>query len=72
MSEDKETIAKMKVILAQAMKRVPDVVANGSYQMAVQYKSDYKKADKILKNSNAKANDLNWAINAMTANTIGY
>ena len=66
MNDEKEHIDRLKLALGQAMKRVPDAVANGSYQMAVQYKADYRKADKILKKANPKINELGWAIGAMT------
>lgn len=35
MIDDKEQIDRMKVALAEAMKRVPVSVTNGSYQRAV-------------------------------------
>jgi hypothetical protein len=66
MFDDKEQIDRMKLALAESMKRVPSSVANGSYQRAVQYKADYLKAQKILNKKNPKINDIGWAINAMT------
>jgi len=41
-------------------------VVNGDYKLAVQYKSDYCKAEKILKKNTPKPNDLHWAMYAMT------
>jgi hypothetical protein len=66
MFDDKEQIDRMKVALAETMKRIPDSVTNGSYQRAVQYKADYLKAQKILNKKTPKINDLGWAIDAMT------
>jgi hypothetical protein len=66
MNEDKEHIDRLKLVLSEAMRRVPPAVSNGSYQVAVQYKADYRKAEKILKKASPKINDLGWAINAMT------
>jgi hypothetical protein len=66
MTDEKEKIEEMKLSLAEAMRRVPASVANGSYQMAVQYKKDYAKADKIRNKKNPKINELGWAIGAMT------
>ena len=64
--DDKEQNDKMKLALAEAMKRVPASVASGSYQRAVQYKADYLKAQKILNKKTPKINELGWAITAMT------
>jgi hypothetical protein len=66
MNEDKEHTDRLKLVLGEAMKRVPSAVASGSYQVAVQYKADYRKAEKILKKPSPKIADLGWAINAMT------
>jgi len=65
MIDDKEQIDRMKIALAKAMKRVPESVANGSYQRAVQYKSDYLKAQKILNKKTPKINELGGALNTM-------
>jgi hypothetical protein len=66
MFEDKEQIDRMKIALAEAMKRVPASVIDGSYQQAVQYKANYQKAQKILNKKTPKINELGWAITAMT------
>ena len=65
MIDDKEQIDRMKEALAKAMKRVPESVTNGSYQQAVQYKSDYLKAQKILNKKTPKINELGGALNTM-------
>ena len=65
MIDDKEQIDRMKKALAEAMKRVPVSVIGGSYQRAVQYKSDFLKAQKILNKKTPKINELGWAITAM-------
>jgi len=65
MIDDKEQIDRMKEALAEAMKRVPESVTNGSYQRAVQYKADYLKAQKILKKKTPKINELGGALNTM-------
>lgn len=65
MFEDKEQIDRMKIALAEAMKRVPASVIDGSYQQAVKYKSDFLKAQKILSKKTPKINELGWAISAM-------
>jgi hypothetical protein len=65
MIDDKEQIDRMKVALAEAMKRAPEAVISGSYQQAVQYKVDYLKAQKILNKKTPKINELGWAISAM-------
>ena len=66
MTDEKEHIDRLKLVLGEAMKRIPPAVVNGSYQVAAQYKEDYRKAEKILKKASPKINDLGWAINAMT------
>jgi hypothetical protein len=65
MIDDKEQIDRMKEALAKAMKRVPESVIGGSYQRAVQYKSDFLKAQKILNNKTPKINELGSALNTM-------
>lgn len=65
MFEDKEQIDRMKIALAEAMKRVPASVIDGSYQQAVKYKADFLKAQKILSKKTPKINELGWAISAM-------
>lgn len=65
MFEDKEQIDRMKIALAEAMKRVPASVIDGSYQQAVKYKDDFLKAQKILNKKTPKINELGWAISAM-------
>lgn len=65
MIDDKEQIDRMKEALTKAMKRVPVSVIGGSYQRAVQYKSDFLKAQKILNKKTPKINELGWAISAM-------
>jgi len=65
MIDDKEQIDRMKIALAEAMKRVPESVTNGSYQRAVQYKSDFLKAQKILNKKTPKINELGCALNTM-------
>jgi hypothetical protein len=65
MIEDKEQIDRIKLALAEAMKRVPASVVDGSYQRAVQYKADFIKAQKILNKKTPKINELGWAITAM-------
>jgi len=65
MIDDKEQIDRMKVALAEAMKRIPVAIIGGNYQQAVQYKADYLKAQKILNKKTPKINDLGWAISAM-------
>ena len=55
MFDDKEQIDRMKVALAETMKRIPDSATNGSYQRAVQHKADYLKAQKILNKKTPKS-----------------
>jgi len=65
-AEEKEQIDRLKAALSSAMMRVPFRVVNGDYKLALQYKSDYRKAEKILKKNTPKLNDLHWAMAAMT------
>jgi hypothetical protein len=66
MKSEQEQIEKMKITLSEAMRRVPQSIVEGSYQIAVQYKKNYAKAEKIRKKQTPTFNELNWAIRAMT------
>lgn len=65
MIDDKQQVDRMKEALIRSMKIIPPSVVNGSYQRAVQYRSDFVKAQKILKKRTPQINELGWAINAM-------
>jgi hypothetical protein len=65
MIDDKEQIDRMKEALAKSMKRVPESVIGGSYQRAVQYKTDFLRAQKILNKKTPKINELGSALNTM-------
>lgn len=51
-------IAKLKDKLRTLMRKPPAYIINGSYQMAVAYKENYLKAQKVLNKANPKEQEL--------------
>jgi hypothetical protein len=60
-----DEIAQLKDKLRTLMRKPPAYIVNGSYQMAVAYKENYLKAQKVLNKTNPKENELRQFINLM-------
>lgn len=60
-----DEIANLKDKLRTLMRKPPAYVVNGSYQMAVAYKENYLKAQKVLNKTNPKEHELRQCINLM-------
>jgi hypothetical protein len=58
-------VDRLKDKLRTLMRKPPSHVINGSYQVAVKYKEDFLKAQKVLKKANPKEQELKQYIHLM-------
>jgi hypothetical protein len=60
-----QEITQLKDKLRTLMRKPPLYVINGSYQMAVAYKENYLKAQRVLNKANPKPQELLQCLNLM-------
>ena len=59
-------IDRLRSVLRERLKKVPDWINGASIQVVRDYKSNYIKAEKILNKKTATASDLSAAINSIS------
>lgn len=63
MSEDVKEIERLRDILRNGMKRVPERINGASVQAVRDYKAAYKKAEKAVDKSKVSSHELQMLIN---------